>query len=281
MLPGDWIAKQEQSRAYASAFASASGKNAADAKYEAENASNYNGDFEATINLASNIPGLSNAQRAETKKDLQTFIANKDWSSAYTQIQSSTAAKLKGGAAKTFQDQQQSLTAVQDMDAALTELHDAGYDTNKLTGTAEQIQTKIGLLATDPKYAQVATHVNSAFQQYRQNMTGAAFGAKESAEYASVLPSIGNTFELNKAKIAGAKDYLNGQIEGAIRNNIGQGGVEIKKYAEGAGTAVDPTTAVNNYVVEHPEEADNVAQLYELPGWTDQDVLDYLDSIKP
>ena len=65
-------------------------------------------------------------------------------------------------------------------------------------------------------------------------MTGAAFGDKESAEYASILPAAGNTLDLNLAKLQGAKAYLNSSVEGSIKSVVGQGGVYIKQYAEGA-----------------------------------------------
>lgn len=271
---------RDVSKAYSTAYASKAGAAAADAAANAS-AGNYNGDFAATISLASNVPGASNAQRAQTESDLKTFIGNEDYPSAYAQILSSTAAKLKGTAATTFQNQQQSLTAVDDMATSLQALHDAGYDTNKLKGGADKIGTTLGVLAVDPKYAAAATAAYTAFQQYRQNMTGAAFGAKESAEYASVLPNPSNTFELNLAKIAGAKEYLNGQVEGAIKHNIGQGGVEIKKYAEGASNApADPKTTVDTYVSQHPAEAGMISSLYKVPGATDQDVLDYINQFQ-
>lgn len=230
----------------------------------------YNGDFASTVMLASNIPGATNAARAQTKSDLEDFIANGDWSSAYAQLLTSASAKLKGTAETTFQNQQQSLTAVDDMATALQQLKDAGYDTNKLTGGLEKIGTTLGVLATDPKYAQVATQVYTAFQQYRQNMTGAAFGAKESADYASVLPSASNTFELNLAKIQGARDYLNGQIDGTLKRTVGDGAVEIKRRATQKDISQDIVNndaqakdAIATWASSSPE---NMAQYNEIKG---------------
>lgn len=111
---------------------------------------------------------------------------------------------------------------------------DAGGNTNIFKGTEDQVQTKIGTLMTDPKYASLAVQLNAAFQNYRLQMTGAAFGDKESAEYASILPAPGNTLDLNLAKLNGAKAYLNSSVETSIKNVVGQGGVYIKQYAEGA-----------------------------------------------
>jgi hypothetical protein len=198
--------------------------------------SGYNGEFAATIDLAANQGG-TNAQRSQIKNTLQTLVANKDYPSAYALVAQSTASGLKGSAATTFQNQATSLSVLGDLQTAIKAYADAGGNTNIFKGAADDIQTKIGKLYTDPKYAALATQLDSAFQQYRLNMTGAAFGPKESAEYASVLPAKGNTLDLNLAKLNGAKAYLNSSVEGAIKQVVGQGGVEIKKYAEGATSA--------------------------------------------
>jgi len=192
---------------------------------------NYNGEFAATIKLAAQA-GSTNAQRDQIKTDLEGFIADGDYDSAYTQILSSASAKLTGANASNFQQVQQNHEALKDMRDALKEYQALGGSTNIFKGGADKIQTKIGALATDPKYAAVSVRLNSAFQQYRQNMTGAAFGPAESSEYQSVLPSAGNTFALNMAKIEGAEAYTNSVLEGTIKNTIGQGGIYIKQYAE-------------------------------------------------
>ena len=197
----------------------------------------YKGEFGATISLAAQA-GSTNAQREQIATNLKEFIANGDYKSAYTQILGSTSAKLTGANASNFQQQIQSNGALKDMAEVLKEFEAAGGDTNIFKGGLDKVQTKIGALITDPKYAAIATRLDSAFQQYRQNMTGAAFGVAESAEYASVIPAKGNTFALNMAKIEGARQYLDSVIENNVRLATGQGGVEIKKYAEGAKPAV-------------------------------------------
>ena len=79
-------------------------------------ASGYNGDFAATIDLASNQGG-TNAQRAQIKTTLQNFIASKDYPSAYAAIQQATSAGLKGTAATTFQQQSNSLGVIDKFEA--------------------------------------------------------------------------------------------------------------------------------------------------------------------
>lgn len=192
---------------------------------------NYNGEFAATIELAAQAGG-TNAQRNQIKGDMEGFISQGDYQSAYTQIISSASGKLTGANASNFQQQVQSYDTLKDMREVLKEYEAAGGNTNIFTGGADTIQTKIGVLMTDPKYASIATRLNTAFYQYRQNMTGAAFSGPESAQYASVLPSAGNTFALNMAKIDGAESYLNSVVESTLTNTVGKGGVYIKQYAE-------------------------------------------------
>jgi hypothetical protein len=224
-IPDNWDGDTSKLKLVASSGGTGSGSGGG--------ATGYNGDFAATIDLAANTGG-TNAQRAQIKQNIQSFIANKDYGSAYAAIVGATASALKGTSSTTFTNQSTSLYVLNTLQNALQQYQAAGGNTNIFKGTADQIQTKIGQLYTDPKYASLATQLDSAFQQYRLNMTGAAFGVQESAEYASVLPGKSNSLDLNMAKLNGAKAYLNSSVEGAIKNVVGQGGIYIKQYAEGA-----------------------------------------------
>ena len=228
----------EQKRAsIAASLASADSSRASAAKTRAETAGDgtagYNGDFAATIGLAANTGG-TNAQRTATKANLQSLIAAKDYPSAYAAILQATAAGLNGQNKTDFQNRLEQYSVTSDLATQLKALKDAGYDTSKLTGGADAIGTKIGALTTDPKYAAVANQLSLAYQNYRHQMTGAAFSANEAAQYASVLPSAGNTFALNEAKIEGLNNFLTSTVDGYTKQVVGQGGVEIRKYAQGA-----------------------------------------------
>lgn len=201
----------------------------------------YNGDFGATVDLMANT-GTTNQQRNQIKTLAQNFIAQGDYASAYALVQQTTGAGLKGSAATTFQQQTNSVGVLDNLKKAIQDYSAQGGDTNIFKGTQDQIQTKIGKLLTDPKYASLAVQLNAAFQNYRLQMTGAAFGPQESAEYAAILPSPGNTLDLNLAKLEGASNYLNSSIESSVKSIVGQGGVEIKKYAEGATPSNSNTT---------------------------------------
>lgn len=196
----------------------------------------YNGDFAATIDLAAGL-GSTNQERIQMKNDLKNFIAAKDYKSAYSKITQATVKGLKGDSAMTFQEQANNLGVLIDLKKAIQAYNDAGGKTNIFKGTADQIQTKIGKLMTDPAYGSLAVQLDMAFQNYRQKMTGAAFSGQESGEYSSVLPSKGNTMDLNISKLNGAENYLNSSINSSIRSIVGEGGVHIKDYA-----MMNPTT---------------------------------------
>lgn len=195
----------------------------------------YNGDFAATIQLAADAnKNASNAQRAQVTQALQSAIATGDYKSAYQTILQATKANLSGTSATRFENAQILTSTLGDLQNALQAYATAGGNTNILTGTEDQIQTKIGQLETDPKYAALAVQLDTAYQQYRQMLTGANFSAAEAASYASVLPSKNNSLALNTAKIKGAQAAANSTIEGSIKGVVGDGGIYIKQYAEGA-----------------------------------------------
>lgn len=82
----------------------------------------------------------------------------------------------------------------------LKDFVDAWWNTNIFTWTLESIAQKVWT-TTDPEAARIARRIQSAIQQYRQNVSWAAFTREEWKEYEAVFPSIWNVPELNDAKI--------------------------------------------------------------------------------
>lgn len=198
-------------------------------------ASGYNGDFAATIDLAANANSkATNATKSAVKQSLQGYIANGDYKSAYQTIVQQTKAGLTGTNATTFENANNLGSVLGDLQSALQAYSNAGGDTNILKGNLDTVGNKIGTLINDPKYKSIAVQLDTAFQNYRHVMTGANFSAAESNSYASVLPSKNNTIALNLATIAGAQAAANSTVEANIKNVVGDGGVYIKQYADGA-----------------------------------------------
>lgn len=186
----------------------------------------YTGDFEATIGLAAGSMGSVYAQKA-MKDQLESSVAAGDWRSAAQAIEMATAAGLSGENKTKFENASIDRYALEDMRNALTAYQEAGGDMNIFKGTADNIGKAIGVLANDPEYASLAVELDRAFQVYRQNMTGAAFGAKESGEYAKVLPQKGSSLDLNLAVIDGALNATNRYVKNSVRAKTGEGGVHI------------------------------------------------------
>lgn len=239
---------------------------------------NYNDEFAATIKLASNAGGTKD-QRTGIKADMENFVSQGDYRSAYTQIVQSVGNILKGTAATTFQERTNQLDVVKDLKTQLQNLAATGYDTNLLKGKADDIQNQLGILMTDPKYAAVATQLTIAFQNYRMEMSGAAFGEQESAQYASVLPQKDNTLSLNLAKIDGLSNYLNSVTNSAIKNAVGPGGIYIKERAMAAQETVDQGKSkverITKFREANPDKEDMMKELRDS-GFTEDQIIEQL-----
>jgi len=172
---------------------------------------------------------------------LSNAISGGDWDTAYQFIVQGTQNQLTGENATKFQNASIDQRLLTDMQSAIQTYSDAGGDMNVLKGTADGIAKKIGVAINDPEYTAVATQLERSFQQYRQNMTGAAFGAQESAEYARVLPTKSRNLDLNLATIKGALAYTDSYVSGAIKTAVGPQALEIKQLSGGgsAASAVD------------------------------------------
>lgn len=211
-----------------------------DMKFAADANSPSTDDFAATVDKATNLysSGSVAAQRS-FKESISSAIAQKDYASAYDFIKQATAKGLDGTNKTKFEDaaiDQQLLKLLSDRIEAYKA---AGGDINFVKAAALDAGKKVGVLATDKPYAALAGEIDSAFQQYRQNMTGAAFGAGESADYQKVRPSKSGSFNLNEAVLQGALNYANDYVSSTISSKVGQGGNYIKDYAERTTTAPD------------------------------------------
>lgn len=187
--------------------------------------------FAATIQGAASLAGSVTGEKTANEQ-LASLAQSGDYP-ALLQRMETLARKGMGAAngAETFTAQNQ-IKALDNMQNVLQQYQAAGGDMGFLKGNEQQIATKIGQLATDPKFASIATQLTAAFQNYRQQMSGAAFGAKESAEYQSVFPSADKSFELNSAVMSGLKDYLSQNVNNAYETQLGEGYTNLKDYVD-------------------------------------------------
>lgn len=211
------------------------------------------GEFSSVIDTAS---GLVGAERGKASKaGISRALAKNDYSTAYALIANNVEEALTGENATRFGAQRNDYVALQGLKDAIQEYADGGGDTGLLKGTAQEISNKLGQLATDPEFAELATQLQREFQAYRQQMTGAAFGARESSDYQKVNPSEKNELDLNLAIIDGTLNQLENRITSTVETRVpganeiynkvkgvtAENIVEIEQASEGAIINIDGT----------------------------------------
>lgn len=245
--------------------------------------SGYNGDYAGTIARAANkMASVSGS--ASMKEDLQSAIAANDWATAAGLIVDASTSGLTAENKTKVQNANVDTVMLSNLRDSLQKLSDKGYNTNLFTGSADEIQKKIGILQQDPTYTALAAELDRNFQQYRQNMTGAAFGPAESAEYAKVNPSKSNTLKLNLALIDGALNYSKNYVQGVVKSSTGDGGVDILERGTGLSPEqkiikADDTAknAVADWVSSSPENEDRYNEVRAIfPDATPTELMEQL-----
>lgn len=189
-------------------------------KLRAESESNQpvTGEWASVVNSASGL--VAGTKKADVKKNIGNAISTGDYSAAYTEIGNAVSDSLTGTNKTKFDDARTDYLALSGMRDAIKAYTDAGGDMGYLKGTADQIARNFGQLASDPKFASLAVMLQREFQTYRSNMSGAAFGAQESREYASVNPRSNASLDLNLATIDGAQAQLKNRIDASIDSKV-------------------------------------------------------------
>lgn len=258
-------AKLEATKSYNNAYNSTAGRLAAEKKYSDADGSG-GGKFAATVSQAADFEPAKT--QASYQKNLQDLIGKGDYKSALLKIQNSVSKSLTGENKTNFDAKVAALPALDDLSAKLKAYADAGGDTGILKGTAEKIANKLGEVK-DARFKSLATDLKLSLQKYRHDVSGANFSVQEGKDYADVNPSGNNKLDLNLSIIDGMKDNFQRQVDSAVESKVGEGARYIKEYA-------NAKQSVNGYVASHPDKADMVSKLYEVPGTTDADVLEYI-----
>lgn len=207
--------------------------------------------FQSTIETAASFAGTADKTQQAAQQQLGQLAQSGDYAGLLSRMET-LARNGMSSADKTdtftAQNQIKSLT---DMGDALKAYQAAGGDMNFLIGNEDTIARRIGTLATDPKFASIATQLKAAFQQYRNNMTGAAFGASENADYKQVFPSADKSFELNASVIDGLKNYYQENVNNAYETQLGDGYNNLKDYVDNG------LTPTGSYLLKTEADAKN------------------------
>lgn len=189
-----------------------------------------NAPFAATIlRAASHASGLGKTDDA--KLQLANLANIGDFKGLLGRVKDLVKQDLQAADKSEITKAETKVLALERMSKALKAYKAANGNMNILKGKEDDIGRALGKLAVDKTYGVIGTELDAAFQQYRQDMTGAAFGDQESREYAKVLPSKNNSFELNDVIIEGLKNYLSGKVEDVYVNALDEGYINLRDKA--------------------------------------------------
>src|SRR3990167_1449965 len=174
------------------------------------------GEYGSIINTASNLLGSEKAK--QSRKDIASAIANGDYTTAYATVANNVEQALTGEVKTRFASQRNDYATMSGLRIAIQEYADAGGDMGLLKGKEEEIKRKLGVDSGNA--SALAVQLWREFQTYRVNMTGAAFSAAESVDYASVNPTLGKSLNLNLSVIDGAMNQLENRITSTIETRV-------------------------------------------------------------
>lgn len=187
--------------------------------------------FQATIENAAGFE-TSDKANARTAKELANLATIGDYNNLLVRVQNQAKKGMSSADKTEVTKAEKQVKAADRMTKAIEDFQAAGGDMGYFKGKADKIATRLGQLATDPKFKALATELTAAFQQYRQDMTGAAFGAAESADYATVVPTADKNIDLNLAVLQGLRNYMQGKVDDAYSTTLGEGYENINGLAK-------------------------------------------------
>ena len=209
------------------------------ARIKAEIAANTeaqgNAPFQGTIdNMLSGISAKAPYERESTRLE---SLANKgDWSNLLQALKvraKSDSSLIPADKRSELIGAETGIPAMKRFASALKAYENTpGAQPGFFQGNVESIDRRLGQLKNDPKFSALATELEASFQQYRKDMTGAAFSAAESAQYEKVVPSMSKTLDLNLAVIQGMQNFLTHKVDGIYGSAIGEGYDNLKGLVE-------------------------------------------------
>lgn len=171
----------------------------------------------ALANASMNLPAN---QRVENTRRLNQYLKEGNEKGAKELIIRTAFAGQTGTQKEDTIKRQNAIEALGTIQSELNAYVKESGDTNILKGSMQEIAQKLGT-AGDPRAAAVGAKVTLALQQYRNAVTGAAWGEQETAEYNKIFPDFKNTNKLNTALIDSMKESMNAFQEGTLSAYIG------------------------------------------------------------
>lgn len=285
-------AKLDSTKAYNNAYASAAGKGAAEAKLGV-----VNGTGDTVTNLAQqlvsgNLAPSELSKRATGNASYNAVLkAADDYSMATTGKHFNIATADRDYKFANQPGTQSTLNYLKSLvGTADNEGNVVGGNLDELKTISDQIDRTSFPALNDAKawaklatgnveiaqYQAVATEVADQVAKILQGGTGGGGTSDAKLQQATNLFNTG----FSKEQLNGVIDSLKPLLTNRAKSMIGDNAY-LNDYASDLGLSnnISPKVQVNNYVKTHPEQVENVAKLYEVPGATDQDILDYINLI--
>lgn len=223
--------------------------------------------FNSTISAVSSMQKTVSGKQS-TKAQMESLISDGDYDSAYMQVQNSVEETLTGTSKTSFADSRTDYEVMGGLEEAIRAYDQAGGNMNLLKGSEEEIKRKLGI--DSGKASVLAVQLWREFQQYRLNMTGAAFSPEESKDYASVNPTLGKSLDLNLSVIQGARNQLKNRIDKTVDARVPKA-KELRSFAEDQKLN---TQIVKDEIVQTAEQAKSaVDQIFDTLPANIQDLI--------
>jgi len=228
--------------------------------------------FQATLDIAASAEsGIGSSKRIQSQ--LENLANTGDYKSLMVNLKNQAKKMMTAEGKSEVVNAAKSISAIDRMTTAVKTYQDMGGEMGFLKGKQDDITTYFGKLSVDSRFKEIGTELTLAFQQYRKDMTGAAFGVSENREYSSVLPSKDKEIELNFAVMRGLRSYMNGKVEDSYKDVLGDGYLNVRSLVEQGGQPQQ--TRASNFSPETIKQYDDEAMT--KWGYTPEEIQTFKD----
>lgn len=164
--------------------------------------------------------GITPQRFATFKNNVTEAISRGDLEAAKDRLMTGAFRAEQVDQRKQFQGVTQINKQLDNFSTALDDYIKAGGTTDIFQGTMENMLQKIGDVR-DPKLRKLAASMQTALNDYRHQVTGAAFTESEAKLYDELFPGITKSPELNRALIDGLKSGFEAKKDAIMRSTLG------------------------------------------------------------
>lgn len=248
--------------------------------------------FQATIDSA--INSAPQSSRNALKSELYSLAQRGDYVSLLNRVEQNTKTQLTAENRTKLENAQIALPYLTELNQKLKQYEKMGGDMGFIKGTEGNIANKFGQYASDPTkdkdFQVIAAQLQRLFQEYRLEMTGAAFSDAESREYAALMPTSNKNLNLNFALLTALKNSKEARADASFSTLLPSGSyLNLKSKADEQlyGTMGDVQHPLNKQaddvdstIIEfgktHPEHQKTILQM-EADGATPDDIMRWVN----